>query len=61
MTASASVVRSVSGACPDPLPGRLGIALRSGIRNGQRKIVLKSLLVAVIGPLIAARARRYAE
>ena len=61
MTASAPVVRSVSEAGQDLLPGRLGTALGSGIRNGRRKMVLKSLLLVVIGRLIAARSRRYAE
>ncbi len=61
MTMSAPVVRSVSAAGHDPLRDRLGAALRPRIRNGQQKMVLKSLLAAVIGWLIAAPSRRYAE
>jgi hypothetical protein len=61
MTASAPVVRFVSEVGHDLLPGRSGSALRSGIRIGQRKMVPKSRLRVVIGRLIAARSRRYAE
>jgi len=61
MTVSAPVVRSVSAAGHDPLADRLGAALRSGIRNGQQKMVLTSLRPVVIGWLIAAPSRRYAE
>ena len=61
MTVSAPAVRSVSAPGHDPLADRLRTALRFGTRNGQQKTVLTSLRPVVIGWLIAALSRRYAE